>query len=334
MKALLLTLVLALPAAATAAETDVTLPAVPIRSGVTADIHVRLYRSDDPGCVGRTVLAVHGVTHSATSWEPFARRVLALGLGGQTVCTLAAFDLPGHGASGLPVGGPRFGNLRLADDVAVLLGVIPRLAALGAAPDTVIGHSQGGLLIQLAQKVLIKGGSSFARLGVAQAILLTSVGPRQIPWEFVDSGAATPVLLRFVRWSRELGLHVGIPDAQWPSVFFLDLTGAVVAPPSPADVARFNAKEPSFSSLQLVGLGLPRPGVPAGAFAPSLGTRLTVIGLENDTIIRPAEQVLLYEHLTGTPAGFEVITVRGATSVHDMHVADPDALLAALTPAS
>jgi pimeloyl-ACP methyl ester carboxylesterase len=308
------------------------LSAVPIRPGVTADIHVRLYRSDDPACVGRTVLAVHGVAHAAASWEAFARRALAVGLGGQTVCTFAAFDLPGHGASGLPVGGPTFGNLSLADDVAVLLGVIPRLAALGAAPDTVIGHSQGGLLTQLAQKALIKGGSSLAQLGVTEAMLLTSVGPRQIPWEFVDSGAATPILLRFVRWSRPLGLHVRIPDAQWPSVFFLDLTGAVIAPPSPADVARFNAREPSLSSLQLVGLGLPRPGVPRGVFAPSLGTRLTVIGLENDTIIRPAEQVLLYEHLTGTPAGFEVITVRGATSVHDMYIADPDALLAALAP--
>lgn len=332
MKTLLVTLLLALPAAAAAVETDVTLPAVQMRPGVTADIHVRLYRSDDPACVGRTVLLVHGFAHTAASWESFARRALATGLGGQTVCTFAAFDLPGHGASGPVVGGPKYGNLRLSDDTAVLLGVLPRLAALGVAPDAVMAHSRGGLIVQLAQKALLKSGSSFARLGVADVILLSSVGPRQIPWEFVDSGEAYPILLRYVRWNRELGLHVSIPDAQWPGVFFLDLTGAVVAPPSPADVARFNAKEPSFSSLQLVGLGLPRPGVPAGAFAPELGTRLTVIGLENDTIIRPSEQVLLYEHLTGTPAGFAVITVRGGTAVHDMYIADPDALLAALAP--
>jgi pimeloyl-ACP methyl ester carboxylesterase len=329
MKALLL-LLIALPAAAAAGETDLTLPAIPIRSGVTADIHVRVYRSDDPACAGRTVLAVHGVAHSAASWEPFARRALVQGLAGQTVCTFAAFDLPGHGASSLPVGGPKFGNLRLTDDAAVLLGVLQGLRAAAVSADTVIGHSQGGLLVQLAQKALIRNGATFAQLGVTQAILLTSVGPRQIPWEFVDGGTATPLLLRFVRFSRPLGLHVGIPEAQWASVFFLDLAGNVVAPPSLADVARFNAKEPSFSSLQLVGLGLPRLGVPAGAFAPDRGTRLTVIGLENDTIIRPAEQGLLYEHLTGTPAGFDVVTVFGPTTVHDMHVADPDALLAAL----
>jgi pimeloyl-ACP methyl ester carboxylesterase len=214
--------------------------------------------------------------------------------------------------------------------VAVLRGVLERLPALGLQPDTLLGHSQGGLLIQLAQKALLEEGGSLAGLGITQAVLLASVGPRQVPWEFVDSGRAVPILARYIRFNRTRGLHVSIPDAAWPKVFFSDLSGAVVGAPAPADVARYNARESLVSSLQLVGLGFRRPSVPAGVFSPARGTHLTVITLDQDTIIRPHENTLLYEHLTGQPAGGAVIVVSGATAVHDMHVADPDGLLAAV----
>jgi pimeloyl-ACP methyl ester carboxylesterase len=312
---------------------DVTLPGVVLRPGVTADVHYAVY-AEKEACLGSVVLAVHGVAHSAASWGPFAETVLREGLGGRQVCKLIAVDLPGHGASGLPVGGPKFGSLRLQDYVAVVRASLEQLPALGLQPDTLLGHSQGGLLIQLTQKTLLAGGTSLQALGIGQAILLSSVGPRQVPWEFVDSGAALPILIRFVRVSRTLGLHVSIPDAAWPSVFFLDLTGAVVGAPAPADVARYNSRESLTSSLQLIGFGFPRPSVQPGLFSPAQGTGLTVVALENDTIIRPHENTLLFEHLTGQPAGGAVIVVAGPTAVHDMHVADPGALVAAIAAAT
>jgi pimeloyl-ACP methyl ester carboxylesterase len=319
---------------ASAAEpVDVTLPGVVLRPGVTADVHYAVY-AEKAVCLGSVVLAVHGVAHSAASWGPFAETVLGEGLGGRQVCRLIAVDLPGHGGSGLPVGGPRFGSLRLQDYVAVVRASLERLPALGLEPDTLLAHSQGGLLVQLTQKALLADGSSLHALGIAQAILLSSVGPRQVPWEFVDSGAALPILIRFVRISRTLGLHVSIPDAAWPSVFFLDLTGTVVGAPAPADIARYNSRESLTSSLQLIDFGFPRPSVKPGVFSPAQGTDLTVVALENDTIIRPHENTLLYEHLTGQPAGGAVIVVPGPTAVHDMHVADPGALVAAIAAAT
>jgi pimeloyl-ACP methyl ester carboxylesterase len=325
--------ILALAAAPARADSDVSLPAIPLRPGITADVHVKVYESTEPACDGHAVLAVHGVTHNAASWEPLARQVLGQGLAGQAVCRVIALDLPGHGGSGLPTGRVRFGNLRMSDYVNVLSAVLQRLPALGLAPDTVLGHSQGGLLVQLTQKALLARGGSLAQAGIAHAVLLTSVGPREVPWEFVDSGAAVPVLARFIRINRTLGLHVAIPDAAWPSVFFADPTGAVVGAPAPEDVARYNAPEPAISSLQLVGLGFPRPSVPAGVLAPERGTALTLIALENDSLIRPHEGTLLYEHLTGLPAGAAVIVASGPTSVHDMHLADPPALAALLAGA-
>jgi pimeloyl-ACP methyl ester carboxylesterase len=311
------------------AQSGLTLPGVPLRPGVTADIHLEVHEAAAP-CDGAVVLAVHGVAHAAANWQPFAERVLAEGLAGLTVCKLLAVDLPGRGGSSLPAGGPKFGNLTLSDYVAVLRGVLERLPALGLQPDTLLGHSQGGLLIQLAQKALLAEGGSLQGVGITNAILLASVGPRQVPWEFVDSGRAVPILARYIRFNRTRGLHVSIPDAAWPMVFFSDLTGAVVGAPAPADVARYNARESLVSSLQLVGLGFRRPSVPAGVFSAVRGTHLTVITLDQDTIIRPHENTLLYEHLTGQPAGGAVTVVSGATAIHDMHVADPDGLLAAV----
>ena len=312
------------------AQSALTLPAVPLRPGVTADIHLAVHEAAPP-CEGAVILAVHGVAHAAASWQPFAQRVVADGLGGLTVCQLLAVDLPGHGGSSLPTGGPKFGSLTLPDYVAVLRGVLDRLPAAGRQPDTLLGHSQGGLLIQLAQTALLAEGSSLHELGITKAVLLASVGPRQVPWEFVDGGTAMPILTRYIRFNRTRGLHVSVPDAAWPTLFFSDLSGAVVGAPAPAEVAQYNARESVVSSLQLVGrLGFRRPSVPAGAFAPPRGTHLTVITLDQDTIIRPHENTLLYEHLTGQPAGGAVTVVSGATAIHDMHVADPDGLLAAV----
>jgi pimeloyl-ACP methyl ester carboxylesterase len=319
--------------AAAQAESDLTLPAVPLRAGVTADVHFKVYESAVPSCGGDVVLAVHGITHNAESWRPFAGRMLERGLAGRSVCTVVAIDLPGHGESGLPAGGVRFGALALADYVAVLRASLERLPP-ALRPDTLLGHSQGGLLIQLAQKALLAGRADLHGLGVLRAVLLTSVPPRPVPWEFADSGAAVPVLSRFIRVNRTLGLHAAIPGAAWPSVFFSDLTGAIVGAPDPADVARYNAPAPLTASLQLIGFLLPRPSVRAGAFAPERGTALTVVALENDSLIRPHEGTLLYEHLTGEPGAGAVIVVAGPTAVHDMHVADPDALLTAIAGAT
>jgi alpha-beta hydrolase superfamily lysophospholipase len=331
-RSLTLATLLASAATTATADSDLTLPAVPLRAGITADIHVRVYEGG-PSCSGGVVLAVHGFAHTAASWKPFADVLLGQGLAGQPVCKVAAVDLPGRGGSGLPTGGLQFGIQTLADEVAVVRAALERLPALGLAPDTVLAHSQGGLLVQLTQKALLSDGSSLRHLGIAHVVLLSSVGPREIPWEFVDNGTAVRLLVRFFRVSPLLGPHVFVPDARWPSIFFTDLLGGIAGAPAPADVARYNAREPAVAGLQLLGLGFRRPSIRAGAFAPEHGSALTLVTMENDTIVRPAETTLLYEHLTGTPAGFAVIVVGGPTSVHDMHVADPAALAAAIASA-
>jgi pimeloyl-ACP methyl ester carboxylesterase len=311
------------------ADFDLTLPAVELRPGVTADIHYAVFVNETHACEGKVALAVHGVAHSAASWGPLAESLFADNPSGRKVCQLVAVDLPGHGASGLP-SGLLFGELRLGDYVSVVRASLERLPRLGIRPTTLIGHSQGGLVIQLAQQALRAEGSSLRALHVRDVVLLASVGPADIPWEFL--GMAPAILNQFLAFDPSLGLHVAIPDPAWPFVFFSDrLTGAVVGAPAAADVARYNSPEPLFSSLELLGFPpFARPSIEAGLFAAEAGTTLQVITLERDLIVHPEENVLLYEHLTGMPATDGIAIVTGPLAVHDMHVAAPGALLEAI----
>jgi pimeloyl-ACP methyl ester carboxylesterase len=315
--------------AAERADFDVTLPAVQLREGVTADVHFAVFVNEAAACEGKVVLAVHGVAHTAASWQPLAESLFADNPTGRKVCQVVAVDLPGHGASALP-SGMLFGELQLADYVAVVRASLEKLPRMGIRPNTLIGHSQGGLVIQLAQQSLLAEGRSLRSLHVKDVVLLASAGPAEIPWNFL--GMAPAILNNFLAFDPALGPHVAIPDVAWPVVFFTDpTTGAVVGAPPAADVARYNSREPLYSSLELLGLsGFSRPSLPAGTFAAEAGTALQVITLERDMIVRPEENVLLYEHLTGVPATDGVAVVTGPLAVHDMHVAAPGALLAAI----
>jgi len=310
-------------------QQDVTLRSVALRPGVEADIHVSVFVNPRPGCKGEALLAVPGVAHTAATWGPFASAIFESGSPGREVCQVAAVDFPGHGASSLPRG-VRFCKLRIGDYVTVLDAVLERLPQLGMRPRTIVAHSQGGLVVQLAQQSLLARGASLrGKFQVERVVLFASVGPAEIPWDFVESGRAAALVGRFVRADRERGPFVAFPDPAWPGVFFSDLSERVVpGAPAPPDVAGYNAPSPLTLSLEVAGFGpLRRPHVDAGVFGPGAGTTLRVVAYEQDTIIRPDESLMLYEHLTGDAAGSGFDEVMGAEAVHDMHLLEPGRLL-------
>lgn len=318
-------------------DTDVTIQAVQIRPGVTVDIHLKVFVNEAQPCLGRTILAVPGFAHTAATFGPLAEAVFASTPHGHYACRIVAIDFPGHGASGLPSLGLPFGFLSLADYVTVLLASLEHLPTHGIRPSTLLAHSQGGLIVQLAQQRLKDGATTLREsFNVSDVVLMASVGPRQVPWFFADSGIALSVLSGFLNFTDVLGFHAAIPDTVWPAIFFSNL-GGEIAPGAPAlvDVARFNAPEPLFSALELIGalellLGpppIPRPSVDAGIFAATTGTTLHTISFENDQIIRPEEQAALYTYLTGAAPGTRVVVVDGQFAVHDTYVSDPEGLL-------
>ncbi len=321
-----------------ASDADLLYHGVQLRPGVTVDLHVKLFANagwPGPVCPAENVvLAVPGFAHTAATWRPYAQALFADA--SQHACALLALDPPGHGGSGL-LSGILFGELVLDDYVTALLAVIDSLHASGFAPARLIGHSQGGLVIQMAQQRLLGAGSSLRQAGIREAELLAPVPPAEVPWSFVDSGAAAQLLGAFlVPNDPVLGPHAEVPDAVWPSLFFTNLSGQLASgAPTPAQVAAngYNAPAPLFASLQLVGAPpFQRPSISAGAFAGQNGTRLTVVAFEQDQLIRPNELRATLDRLTGEQGAPSFFLVGGAEAVHDLLVSNPASILATHAP--
>jgi pimeloyl-ACP methyl ester carboxylesterase len=313
---------------------DVVVEGIELRPGVEVDIHVEVFVNEAVPCHGRTLFAVHGFGHTAATWQPLVEALFADNPTGAVVCRVAAIDLPGRGGSTLPTN-LTYGDLLLDDYVTAILGTLDGLRDQGVRPRIAVGHSQGGMLLQLAQQRLIDQGTDLLhRFLIHRAILLAPVPSAQIPWLFADSGVAGGILSLFLTVDPVLGAIIFVPDAAFPDLYFTDLAGVLASgAPTPAQVAAlgYNAPEPLLSALNLVGAPpFSRPMVDAGIFGPGRGTRLFVAAYQEDRLIRPEESALLYELLTGDAHGRRFAAVAGPETVHDLHLSDPAGLLAAV----
>ncbi len=316
---------------------DIQIAGIELRPGVEVDMHVKVYVNDDSPC-RRTIFAVHGFVHTAATWGPFAEALFAGNNRssrppGPPACRVAAIDLPGRGGSSLPTN-LAYGDLVLDDHVSAILGTLDALRDQGLRTRKIVAHSQGGLLIQMAQQRLIDQGSDLRnRFQIRGVVLLASVGSAEIPWLFVDSGAGGQVIAQFLTIDPVLGAVISIPDAVFPGLFFTDLMGVPAAgTPTPEEVATlgYNAPEPLLATLNLVGAEpFARPSIAARIFGRRHRTRLAVATFDQDILIRPEENALLYQHLTGDVELGGLVAVTGPGTVHDLYLADPAGLLAA-----
>ncbi len=122
---------------------------------VVSDTGDRLHFLDWGGSGGPAVLLVHGLSNTAWSWAPVARRVAA-------TRRVVAMDLRGHGLSDSPTD-PYTGDVLAGDVVAVAEGS----GLLADGPIVVAGHGFGGIVAALgavtlgercARLVLVDGG--------------------------------------------------------------------------------------------------------------------------------------------------------------------------------
>ena len=306
----------------------VVFPDVALRDGVTVDLRLTVYLNNDRrGRDGGTVFAVHGMSHTAATWEPMAEALFQRSGHRPNPSRLVALDLPGHGLGSQP-SGALFGELTLDDYVSAVIAALDRLRDLGVRPRTILGHSLRGIMTQFAQGRLATSGTSLRRAyGVKNAVLFGTAVPEPIPTPGINLGV---ILAPFMTFTPELGPHVALPPPLWQRFLFSDLSGQPGAEtPSVADIVARGYVAP-ISVAMIQQLGPPRPSIEAGLFDQGSGTVLTLVGFEQDTIIRPELLPVLYEHLTGEVAGHHVVVVGGPASVHDMHISDPAALLAGM----
>ena len=197
--------------------------------------------------------------------------------------------------------------MSLQDYVTAIEASLERLAEMNIRPRTIVGHSQGGLLVQMLQQRKIDQGTNIRQaFGIRKAILLAPVPAAPVPWELVTSGTHLVILGAFLTNDPTLGQVVFIPGAAWPAVFFSNLSAVPASGTPPVAVLNtFAFPEPLLSSLELTGTApIPsRPVVQAGIFASNSashgnGTVLYVAGFEQDTLVRDFEAGNVYDHLT------------------------------------
>src|SRR5512139_977044 len=107
---LVLSLVL-LPAAAIAQTSgaptahhsyDLTLRGIEIRPGVTLDLHAAVFVDESHACEGNVALAIHGMMHTAATWERMVAALFDDNPAGRKICRVVALDMPGRGGSTVP----------------------------------------------------------------------------------------------------------------------------------------------------------------------------------------------------------------------------------------
>jgi pimeloyl-ACP methyl ester carboxylesterase len=308
-------------------------PSTPATSG-TATIKAKVY--SNPANRGvTTILAVHGLTETASTFGPLASKIFADNVLGYAVKRVIAIDLVGHGDSSNPVStnGFRFGDMTINDNVSVVIQSIDALRAQQLGPQVILGHSMGGLAIQGVQEALLAQGSSLAKHGVFGAILMAAVPNFNSAWTQPPPSNVTPFL---VTNDPALGVYLSLPPEVYVQTggFRLLSTGQVVANvPTAAQVVAngWNGREPVITLIQLTSTTGPlvRPGCRQGAFKLQNGTLLSVISFSQDVLTPAVDQNALYVYLNGG-SGPLYRPVVAADAVHSMFLSNPAGLITAL----
>jgi pimeloyl-ACP methyl ester carboxylesterase len=150
------------------------------------DIQINNYENPSKNAGNKTLLAVHGIAHSGATFEPLANELFKK-TGRDKIDRVLALNFPGRNGSGLP-SNLQFGNLTVEDFTAILLGVLDQLAK-HVNIEGIVGHSMGGLIVQIAQNSLMSAGTSLRKeYGIQNVYLLAPAIPNPLPWLFADSG--------------------------------------------------------------------------------------------------------------------------------------------------
>lgn len=312
---------------------------VEIRPGTTADLHVRIFVDERVPCRDphRTALAIHGINHTAASWEALADAFFT-GPPRDRLCAVAALDHPGHGRSGLPKGDPdvTFGQLTVEDYARSVLEVMDQLSRRGIRPSILMGHSQGTSTLQAVQQRLLDGGTGLAeRFGVRDVVFFGTQGPREMPveWTLPDEAVAERIA-SLVTTTPEKGTFLVGPPRVFLENWFInrDLVLSSDAP-SQREISEkgWNEDIPLAAVLQAAGQdGFRPPSAEAGAFASSTGLRLHVVHFTDDPWSLNAGEI--YEYLTGdaSRAGFVPLEDPDDEAVHDYQITDPGVVRAAV----
>lgn len=287
---------------------------------------------------GKTFLLVHGFGDNGGLFEPLARQLVTSG----KACHVYTLDLPAHGASTVSTDayfGPRiWGTINIAQDyVKVVDQILATMHAQGVKIDTIVGHSTGGLIIQLLQDKYSKQLSSIkAKFGIDNTILIASDIPGALSWASGDApiaaGYAKGLVVSLASNNAALpqqGTLVPLSYQTYIALKFAVNGQAVSGAPTPTEAHALNDAEPYAAAANIVGLdptGATTNSVPRLPVKPGLwsGMNLTVIWPSQDLFFMQSEMDALAGYLK--PAT-QAIQINDAEAIHAIHYTKPQLLL-------
>jgi pimeloyl-ACP methyl ester carboxylesterase len=286
-----------------------------------------------------TIVAVPGAASAANSLLNVGEVLLASSVdvdGGGRACRFIALELPDHGASSPPVGA-LFGDLRVEDYSHLVLSAISRLQERGIHTSTLMGHSMGGMVVELTQQILVDQGTSLRdAYDVDHVVALApAVWPGGTSCALCENTEFAATLGVFIAFDPGLGLYLPrLPGAVYLALAFSKPDGSLPSnAPTPAEVdSRGYAANESVAAIEELLAADPnvRPYLAAGIFGKEFGTRLDVVAFQYDTLVLPPEAQANYEYATGESAQHGFTTVEGPDAVHGMPEYAAAAMLGAL----
>jgi Alpha/beta hydrolase family len=314
------------------AHADQTLNlSVQIRPNVTATIEAQVLVNPNNPTGGRTVLFQHGLAHTGNTGKNLATKLFSTPATSAKISQIVLIDQPGHGNSTLPTG-LLFGNLGQNDYANVLIESLDALQANGINVDALVGHSMGGLIINLAQNILVSQSTSlFTRFGITNAIFLSPSPNGNVPWISADLLVGTILAIPHIKTSTDKGTYVEVAALTWQLLFCTNLLGLPV-PGTPTistiNSAPYIAIEPYVAAAELLGIpGHPRLPVTAGIFGSTYGTVTRLVTNSQDKFILPFESQANYRFLTGDTTDARFQTIPTLDSAHDMYLTNPQGLI-------
>jgi len=327
---------------------------VSLPGGGIVDIQINNYENPSKSDGNKTLLAVHGLAHTGATFELLANELFKK-TGFDKIDRVIALNFPGRNGSGLPrrtdPAEPNllFGDLTVEDYTAVLLGVLDQLTKQ-INIESIVGHSMGGLIVQMAQNSLRSAGTSLRKeYGIENVYLVAPAIPNPLPWLFVDSGAGSQIAAILVSFDDPiLGDYLQLLSSDsveqrgllgiWLTFFFANRLGEFGAgtPFTTALESNYVSNEALIMTLQLSGSnGFVRLSVNPGIFDESVQKCFRIVTFSEDLAV-PGENLLqeyqdLNNFLTGNARSANVVLIDAPDAVHDMYIANPTEVAKAIT---
>ncbi|MFZ4403311.1 MAG: alpha/beta hydrolase [Pseudobdellovibrionaceae bacterium] len=272
---------------------------VKIKGSKPCKMACRVFENQQASTDGQTWFFQHGGAHNSNCFDRLIAQIFAHVKSGHEVRRIICGDLPGRNGSGLAEG-LKLGQHTLSDFADSVDQVLLAVAKKYQKLDVVLGHSMGGLILQILADRCKRRKTSFSfTYSTKKILLLAPVLPKELPWKYRTQHKYFTFAMSSLRWNPKLGWHFNFLHKNWKLYFCSDRKGQY----SPQiDLIPMAEQESYYNRDSMRALfatvNFPpfwQPAVQRNSFVED---DLYFLSFEQDTFTWPEESQGLYKYLT------------------------------------